>query len=358
MEKVAEFDLEAPVYKVVREEGQPYWLFVSVNSFFVFDPVAGTWKQFVVDELEVILDIAWGERILVIAGIGGMPVVFDLRKEHVTGTVAAPVAERIAYSVVKIIEKRLFAANVYTGMIEVWDMQTHRKVEEFLGSDFVKQLLWDADSRTLIVAVAETEDTGFLLFNHIDRDGRIRSLDVTLNCYFSVSKICFSKDKKELFIAGGYPPLNVQVHSYPDLKYTKEFVLAEDYPHDEFGNDIGYAFNIDFQLIAGNEMIFPYSGGDLFLINYVNNTYKRIHSDEYQWIYAKIAGELLLAVSHEGMVRLYKNEFGGSEEGRENEELVHAKGPAFPTVSLTYPLIRRKEILPEKEDADELEEIM
>ncbi|BAV08840.1 hypothetical protein SAMN05421788_101293 [Filimonas lacunae] len=356
MEKAFGIELNSPVYKVIHQQQQHKLLLLSANTFFEVDIAGRSWKQHIIKELEVILDITWQEGLYIIAGVGNLPVMYDVASEKVLGLIGEPVGEKNAYSVVTFIYNRLYCANVYTDMIEVWDIEARRKETELVSGNFVKQLVWDADAQTLIVVASDSEDSGFLLFNVIDKDNRIHSLDVMLECYFSVSKVAFSKNKKQLFIAGGFPPLNVQIHSYPGLDYEKEFVLAEDYPNDTFGNEIGYSFNIDFQLLDNQEMIFPYSGGDLFKINYGNNTFQRIYSDEYQWIYSRVHGNYLVAVAEEGVVYYFNNEWGSSADGGEYIGSGTGVKPDFGEVELKFPLVQRNVLAPENEDADELVE--
>ena len=208
----------------------------------------------------------------------------------------------------------------------------------------------DDHTRTLIIAAAESEDAGYLLCYRIDEQNEIHCLDVYVDCHFSVSHISFNVDHTELLITGGFPPINIQVQSYPDLRFKKEIMSTEDYSKDLFGNEIGYSFHLRHQFLNQEEMLFPYSGGSLLLINYKTNEYRKLLENGATWIFIQFIENELVGVSAEGNVYLFDHDFSPATA----PAIINAIGPSatFNEIDCERPLFKRYTIEPGEDTED------
>lgn len=297
--------LDKPIYKVVTITPLHAIFLITGNQFIAVDIITGHKVVHTVSALTAILDLEYDNGLVYLAGTGHLPVTYSLAEmRQISGSKPE---SHTAYSAIKKIDDLLYCANVYAETIEVW--KDNFLIRSFSAGTFVKQLRWQEHTRTLMIAVAESEDSGYLLFYHIDEQQQIHGLDVYVAAHFSISSADFTPDQTTLLITGGFPPLNIQVHTYPDLHFKKELLLAEDYTKDAFGNDIGYAYNLQYQFVNDNEFICPYTGGSILLINYITNEYRVLLDSGEIWIYIQLIAGELVGVTAAGTIYLFEHSF-------------------------------------------------
>lgn len=108
----------------------------------------------------------------------------------------------------------------------------------------IKQIIYDPINQRICVLWVDSEDYGEMLIFSLP-DNNIIDLVVLFEA--STATVLYDK----LIIAGGYPPLNIQIHDYITLRYENEMCLNQDYPKDEFGSPLGNSFlQIFFLLIS------------------------------------------------------------------------------------------------------------
>lgn len=208
------------------------------------------------------------------------------------------------YTSIRKINDLFFIANMNAKTVEVWNTKNKKMLYNFFSGEFVREIIYDNYLNIIIVLTTETEDFGYLLFFHLSEE-KLYSLNVRIECLFAPSSVKLFRNN--LIIVGGYPPLNIQIHEYPSLSIKKELILYQDYPKNIFGCEMGITFFIDYSFINQHQLICPYAGGDILLIDIINNTCKIVHKDSDTYIFSKIIKNNIIIVSKEGNVIIHKN---------------------------------------------------
>ena len=120
----------------------------------------------------------------------------------------------------------------------------------------IKQIIYDPINQRICVLWVDSEDYGEMLIFSLP-DNNIIDLVVLFEA--STATVLYDK----LIIAGGYPPLNIQIHDYITLRYENEMCLNQDYPKDEFGSPLGNSFFANILPVDKHLILYPYSGGDI-----------------------------------------------------------------------------------------------
>lgn len=338
--------LNTPIYKVLP---LPHSIcLLSGNTIITVDITTGYKVVHTINAFDIILDLIYDKGLVYLAGIGSRPLVYDLNEKRIVHEVGIKDESPTGHSAIIKIEDHLYGANIYSEKLEIY--QDNTLLRSFHIGHFIKQLLWDDHTRTLIIAAAESEDSGYLLGYRIDEQNEIHCLDVYVDCHFSVSNIGFNIDHTELLITGGFPPINIQVQSYPDLGFKKEIMSTEDYSKDLFGNETGYAFNLRHQFLNLEELLFPYSGGSLLLINYKTNEYRQLLENGETWIFIQFIENELVGVSAEGNIYLFDHDFFAPN----TPAMINPIGPSatFNEVDCEQPLFKRYTIEPGEDTED------
>lgn len=290
--------LNTPVYKVVSHATSLYLL--CANQFIEINIPGGHKVTHTINELSAILDLTFHDNLIYLAGIGHPPLIYSPSEMRTIQTLGNKQATTTAYSAITQKNGTLYCANIHAETLEIW--KENALLHSFHIGTFVKQLHWMHN--TLFIAVAESEDSGYLLLYQLDEQNELHPQDVYLDCHFPISTVSLSTDQTELLITGGFPPLNIQIHSYPDLRFKKEMMLAADYEKEQFGNDTGFTFNLCHQPVNSNELIFPYTDGSILLINHQTNKYRSLLETGETWIYTQFIENNLVGVTAEGNICL------------------------------------------------------
>ena len=136
------------------------------------------------------------------------------------------------------------------------------------------------------------------------------------------------------------------MHKYSNLEFNKELVLNEDYTNDVFGVNISESFNITCCLFGNNYLLYPYSGGEVMLIDLINNTVKSIYNKDEIYIFSYIVDNKILCISREG-VATYINCYLEKSLNKNIENTIN-KGFPFPQVVEEKSFTFRYSIEPEE----------
>jgi len=337
--------LNTPIYKVIPL--QHSICLITGNQFITVDIPTGIQTIYTINESDLLLDLHYTKDLVYLAGIGHPPLIYNTAEKRLLKTATINHENKPGYSAIIKIADRLYCANIHSEELEI-RTPDNILIRSFKVGNFIKELIWEEHSRTLIIAAAESEDSGYLLFYHLDEQNEIHCLDVYVDCHFSVSHVDFNIDRSELFITGGFPPLNIQVHAYPNLNFKKEIMLSEDYLKDKFGNDFGYAYHQRHQLLNENEWLFPYSGGSIMHINYTTNDYRILLETGETWIFIQFIGDELIGVTAEGNIHFFEHDFT-----KPVTPSIKIARPPYKEIDNEQPLFKRYTIDP-KDEPEEL----
>lgn len=162
--------------------------------------------------------------------------------------------------------KWLFATSVEEGRTEVFEVSEGRQVDAYweraLNTDFA---VHPAGRVIANVMYSHAE----YLVRFVAYDGEFRGYAIEIESLMEIGGICFSPDGTSLALAGGIPPLDVEVYDFPEctLRFAKmvqpgadlspPFILEGGFPWTDC-----CAFSPDSRLL-----LCPYPGGEIGVLN-------------------------------------------------------------------------------------------
>lgn len=292
---------------------------------------------------QYISDILLVDNKLYIVGMGIDFLIYNLETNQYSKIVLSH-TNKIEGSAILILNDYFLIADDISETIKIYDKH-FSYVYHFRVGYGVKQFYFDRELNLLIICICESEDTGFLLFYKVEGINII-PYNIQIKTFFAISGIIIDKTSDKLIIYGGYPPLNIQIHKYSNLEFNKELVLNEDYTNDVFGVNISESFNITCCLFGNNYLLYPYSGGEVMLIDLINNTVKSIYNKDEIYIFSYIVDNKILCISREG-VATYINCYLEKSLNKNIENTIN-KGFSFPQVVEEKSFTFRYSIEPEE----------
>ena len=292
---------------------------------------------------QYISDILLIDNNLYIVGVGVEFLVYNTETNQFSKIFLSHIG-KIEGSAILILNDYFLIADDISESIKIYD-KYFNYISNFRVGYGVKQLYFDRELNLLIICICESEDTGFLLFYKVEGINII-PYNIQIKTFFAISGIIIDKTSDKLIIYGGYPPLNIQIHKYSNLEFNKELVLNEDYTNDVFGVNISESFNITCCLFGNNYLLYPYSGGEVMLIDLINNTVKSIYNKDEIYIFSYIVDNKILCISREG-VATYINCYLEKSLNKNIENTIN-KGFPFPQVVEEKSFTFRYSIEPEE----------
>ena len=253
---------------------------------------------------QYISDILLIDNNLYIVGVGVEFLVYNTETNQFSKIFLSHIG-KIEGSAILILNDYFLIADDISESIKIYD-KYFNYISNFRVGYGVKQIYFDKELNLLIICICESEDTGYLLFYRVEGKIDIIPYNIQIRTFFAISGIIIDKISDKLILYGGYPPLNIQIHKYSNLEFNKELVLNEDYTNDVFGVNISESFNITCCLFGNNYLLYPYSGGEVMLIDLINNTVKSIYNKDEIYIFSYIVDNKILCISREG-VATYMN---------------------------------------------------
>ena len=293
---------------------------------------------------QYISDILLIDNNLYIVGVGVEFLVYNIETNQFSKIFLSHIG-KIEGSAILILNDYFLIADDISESIKIYD-KYFNYIFNFRVGYGVKQIYFDRELNLLIICICESEDTGYLLFYRVEGKIDIIPYNIQIKTFFAISGIIIDKISDKLIIYGGYPPLNIQIHKYSNLESNKELVLNEDYSNDVFGVNISESFNITCCLFGNNYLLYPYSGGEVMLIDLINNTVKSIYNKDEIYIFSYIVDNKILCISREG-VATYINCYLEKSLNKNIENTIN-KGFPFPQVVEEKSFTFRYSIEPEE----------
>ena len=293
---------------------------------------------------QYISDILLIDNNLYIVGVGVEFLVYNIETNQFSKIFLSHIG-KIEGSAILILNDYFLIADDISESIKIYD-KYFNYISNFRVGYGVKQIYFDRELNLLIICICESEDTGYLLFYRVEGKIDIIPYNIQIKTFFAISGIIIDKISDKLIIYGGYPPLNIQIHKYSNLEFNKELVLNEDYSNDVFGVNISESFNITCCLFGNNYLLYPYSGGEVMLIDLINNTVKSIYNKDEIYIFSYIVDNKILCISREG-VATYINCYLEKSLNKNIENTIN-KGFPFPQVVEEKSFTFRYSIEPEE----------
>lgn len=293
---------------------------------------------------QYISDILLIDNNLYIVGVGVEFLVYNIETNQFSKIFLSHIG-KIEGSAILILNDYFLIADDISESIKIYD-KYFNYISNFRVGYGVKQIYFDRELNLLIICICESEDTGYLLFYRVEGKIDIIPYNIQIKTFFAISGIIIDKISDKLIIYGGYPPLNIQIHKYSNLESNKELVLNEDYTNDVFGVNISESFNITCCLFGNNYLLYPYSGGEVMLIDLINNTVKSIYNKDEIYIFSYIVDNKILCISREG-VATYINCYLEKSLNKNIENTIN-KGFPFPQVVEEKSFTFRYSIEPEE----------
>ena len=293
---------------------------------------------------QYISDILLVDNKLYIVGMGIDFLIYNLETNQYSKIVLSH-TNKIEGSAILILNDYFLIADDISETIKIYDKH-FSYISNFRVGYGVKQIYFDRELNLLIICICESEDTGYLLFYRVEGKIDIIPYNIQIRTFFAISGIIIDKISDKLILYGGYPPLNIQIHKYSNLEFNKELVLNEDYTNDVFGVNISESFNITCCLFGNNYLLYPYSGGEVMLIDLINNTVKSIYNKDEIYIFSYIVDNKILCISREG-VATYINCYLEKSLNKNIENTIN-KGFPFPQVVEEKSFTFRYSIEPEE----------
>lgn len=293
---------------------------------------------------QYISDILLIDNNLYIVGVGVEFLVYNTETNQFSKIFLSHIG-KIEGSAILILNDYFLIADDISESIKIYD-KYFNYISNFRVGYGVKQIYFDRELNLLIICICESEDTGYLLFYRVEGKIDIIPYNIQIRTFFAISGIIIDKTSDKLIIYGGYPPLNIQIHKYSNLEFNKELVLNEDYTNDVFGVNISESFNITCCLFGNNYLLYPYSGGEVMLIDLINNTVKSIYNKDEIYIFSYIVDNKILCISREG-VATYINCYLEKSLNKNIENTIN-KGFPFPQVVEEKSFTFRYSIEPEE----------
>jgi len=293
---------------------------------------------------QYISDILLIDNNLYIVGVGVEFLVYNIETNQFSKIFLSHIG-KIEGSAILILNDYFLIADDISESIKIYD-KYFNYISNFRVGYGVKQIYFDRELNLLIICICESEDTGYLLFYRVEGKIDIIPYNIQIKTFFAISGIIIDKISDKLIIYGGYPPLNIQIHKYSNLEFNKELVLNEDYTNDVFGVNISESFNITCCLFGNNYLLYPYSGGEVMLIDLINNTVKSIYNKDEIYIFSYIVDNKILCISREG-VATYINCYLEKSLNKNIENTIN-KGFPFPQVVEEKSFTFRYSIEPEE----------
>lgn len=293
---------------------------------------------------QYISDILLIDNNLYIVGVGVEFLVYNTETNQFSKIFLSHIG-KIEGSAILILNDYFLIADDISESIKIYD-KYFNYISNFRVGYGVKQIYFDRELNLLIICICESEDTGYLLFYRVEGKIDIIPYNIQIKTFFAISGIIIDKISDKLIIYGGYPPLNIQIHKYSNLEFNKELVLNEDYTNDVFGVNISESFNITCCLFGNNYLLYPYSGGEVMLIDLINNTVKSIYNKDEIYIFSYIVDNKILCISREG-VATYINCYLEKSLNKNIENTIN-KGFPFPQVVEEKSFTFRYSIEPEE----------
>ena len=293
---------------------------------------------------QYISDILLVDNNLYIVGVGVEFLVYNIETNQFSKIFLSHIG-KIEGSAILILNDYFLIADDISESIKIYD-KYFNYISNFRVGYGVKQIYFDRELNLLIICICESEDTGYLLFYRVEGKIDIIPYNIQIRTFFAISGIIIDKISDKLILYGGYPPLNIQIHKYSNLEFNKELVLNEDYTNDVFGVNISESFNITCCLFGNNYLLYPYSGGEVMLIDLINNTVKSIYNKDEIYIFSYIVDNKILCISREG-VATYINCYLEKSLNKNIENTIN-KGFPFPQVVEEKSFTFRYSIEPEE----------
>ncbi|MGQ4708545.1 hypothetical protein [Capnocytophaga gingivalis] len=293
---------------------------------------------------QYISDILLIDNNLYIVGVGVEFLVYNIETNQFSKIFLSHIG-KIEGSAILILNDYFLIADDISESIKIYD-KYFNYISNFRVGYGVKQIYFDRELNLLIICICESEDTGYLLFYRVEGKIDIIPYNIQIRTFFAISGIIIDKISDKLILYGGYPPLNIQIHKYSNLEFNKELVLNEDYTNDVFGVNISESFNITCCLFGNNYLLYPYSGGEVMLIDLINNTVKSIYNKDEIYIFSYIVDNKILCISREG-VATYINCYLEKSLNKNIENTIN-KGFPFPQVVEEKSFTFRYSIEPEE----------
>lgn len=293
---------------------------------------------------QYISDILLIDNNLYIVGVGVEFLVYNTETNQFSKIFLSHIG-KIEGSAILILNDYFLIADDISESIKIYD-KYFNYISNFRVGYGVKQIYFDKELNLLIICICESEDTGYLLFYRVEGKIDIIPYNIQIRTFFAISGIIIDKISDKLILYGGYPPLNIQIHKYSNLEFNKELVLNEDYTNDVFGVNISESFNITCCLFGNNYLLYPYSGGEVMLIDLINNTVKSIYNKDEIYIFSYIVDNKILCISREG-VATYINCYLEKSLNKNIENTIN-KGFPFPQVVEEKSFTFRYSIEPEE----------
>ena len=293
---------------------------------------------------QYISDILLIDNNLYIVGVGVEFLVYNIETNQFSKIFLSHIG-KIEGSAILILNDYFLIADDISESIKIYD-KYFNYFSNFRVGYGVKQIYFDRELNLLIICICESEDTGYLLFYRVEGKIDIIPYNIQIKTFFAISGIIIDKTSDKLILYGGYPPLNIQIHKYSNLEFNKELVLNEDYTNDVFGVNISESFNITCCLFGNNYLLYPYSGGEVMLIDLINNTVKSIYNKDEIYIFSYIVDNKILCISREG-VATYINCYLEKSLNKNIENTINKRFP-FPQVVEEKSFTFRYSIEPEE----------
>lgn len=298
--------IDATIYKsyTVNDE-YILLLFWESNTFSLFGLSTKQYELFEIESLPFISDACVCGSTIYFVGGNNCIIKFNI----ITKTFQSIVfVEDTHYTAIAVNKDKLIVGDTnyfsciekYHSKIDVWDITSNKKICDYPLMDAVniKQIIYDPINQRICVLWVDSEDYGEMLIFSLP-DNNIIDLVVLFEA--STATVLYDK----LIIAGGYPPLNIQIHDYITLRYENEMCLNQDYPKDEFGSSLGNSFFANILPVDKHLILYPYSGGDILEIDIIQNTCKKIYSSEETYIYISLIKNKLVSISKEGYISVF-----------------------------------------------------
>jgi len=247
---------------------------------------------------QYISDILLVGNKLYMIGIGVEFLIYNIETNQYSKVVLSD-TNKIEGSAILMLNDHFLIADDVSETIKIYD-KYFCYISNFRIGYGVKQFYFDKELNLLIICICESEDTGYLLFYKVEKKDII-PYNIQIKTFFAISGVIIDKISDKLIIYGGYPPLNIQIHKYSNLEFDKELVLDEDYTNKVFGVNISESFNITCCLLDNNYLLYPYSGGEVMLIDLINNTIKSVYKKREIYIFSYIINNKVLSISREGI---------------------------------------------------------